>query len=248
MECYFKTQCRYQSEYCPHNKIKVGEQCHYIHIGRNIIKRDKRLFAVEILNHPFDLIRKHELNDHGSPFSSFVYNSMLIELASKINQIQDFDKQFYFIKFERKYLLDNFIIAGLLELNKVLKAKKSELVLELNGSTLEESAELCDYTTEAEYRVKDSNVLIALGSFQYDSCVTIDDTKHDFVKLDMKHVNKMKDHKGFIDWLYFVSSLGIKLIAEKIENDEDFHFALSLPFEYFQFELLHNSVSRQQSL
>lgn len=234
MNCLFKGHCGYISNICRNGDENGRLTCSYFHIGQNITDRCGNFYGLELLSRPIDITKDIELELYYSLMLPSKHNLLTIELVNKINifkkSIITMESQAYFVNVERFSLMDQCVVKSLCMLNKRLKYFNSYLVVEIT----ERHDVLSPYTIEAEYILKDADILIALDDFSYDSVVILDDTRHDFIKLDMRYVKSNKNNKYFVDWLYNVNEIGIKLIAERVETKNDYLLAKSLPFNYFQ--------------
>lgn len=234
MTCFFKERCRHYSEHCLSSGNLNSPMCNHFHIGQNIMSRRGVFFGVELLSRPFNALGGREFDSYFSSLPQSKHNLLLIEIINKIHSFQHstlssvgYD---YFVNVERFSLLDSVIVESLCSLSKAIESAGSRLVVEIT----ERHEGLYNYTAESEYALKDSNALLALDDFTYDSCLVLDSTRHDFIKLDLRHVKENLKSNDFIDWLYLVKELGIKIVAERVEVKEDYNLALSLPFDYFQ--------------
>ncbi|GIU33134.1 EAL domain-containing protein [Shewanella sp. MBTL60-007] len=232
--CFFKGHCGYSSEICVNGDKNGSLPCSHFHVGQHITDRSGRLYGIEVLSRPIDFTESIELEQYYSLMLPSKHNWLIIELANKIYHIEKsmsrMGSQSYFLNVERFSLMDRSVVESLCTLNRRLKRFNSFLIVEIT----ERNEGLSPYTIEAEYVLKDSDVLIALDDFTYESAIVLDDTRHDFLKLDMRYINNNKENEQFIDWLYDVNQIGVKVIAERVETKIDYLLAQSLPISYFQ--------------
>lgn len=234
VNCFFKAHCGYNSEIC-RNGDKGGKlTCSHFHVGQHVTDRLGHFYGVELLSRPISAVEAVELDLYYSLMLPSRHNWLVIELANKIykleKSISTMERQAYFVNVERFSLMDRSVVESLCTLNRRLSRFNSYLIVEIT----ERNEGLSPYTIEAEYVLKDSDVLIALDDFTYESVVVLDDTRHDFLKLDMRYVNSKRGDQEFVNWLYDVSEIGIKIVAERVETKGDYLLAQSLPISYFQ--------------
>ncbi|WP_276516358.1 EAL domain-containing protein [Shewanella sairae] len=159
---------------------------------------------------------------------------LLVELVHKIYSFQRSNSSSmnysYFLKVERFSLLDQYVVEKLCDLSRYIECFGSTLIVEIT----ERHLQLYKYTIEGEYALKDAGAILALDGFTYESNIVLDVTRHDVIKLELSYVRESLAKAEFIEWLYTIKELGIKIVAKQVQTKEDYDLTLSLPFDYVQ--------------
>lgn len=236
MTCFFKGTC----EPCYRLKnINVElhnlehSKCNYVHLGQSIVDRDNHDYGVQILSRPLYIRDKFESVSFYSTLLPTKHNALLIEIINKIYIYQQRNNTkgiYFFINIERFSLLDSVVIDKLCELNLFISKFNSKVVIELT----ERHIEINKYIVEAQFKLRDAGMYIALDNFTYQSGLLPSELICDFVKMDISYIKSMISQVWFIDWLYHMEEHGIKMVAERIETQQDYLLALSLPINYLQ--------------
>ncbi|WP_326515522.1 EAL domain-containing protein [Shewanella sp. D64] len=234
MSCYFIGKCRHVSEKCLNAIPDIKLNCSHSHVGQHIVDRYGALYGVEILSRPLEDLRVLSTMDHYfSLMTPSKHNFILMEIANKLtffNGRKKAKNNHYFINVERFSLLDNHVVKSLCRLSQSFQRTGSTLVVEIT----ERHIALSPYTIEAEYKLKEANILIALDDFTYDVHSELNAARHDYVKFDLRYIRDNRYFNTFVDWAFEIKELGVKIIVECVETEHDALLAHSLPFDYFQ--------------
>ncbi|WP_159105293.1 EAL domain-containing protein [Shewanella marina] len=204
-----------------------------MHLGQSIVDRNNHDYGVQILSRPLYIRDKFEPVSFYSTLLPTKHNALLVEIIDKIYVYQQHNNTkaiYYFINVERFSLLDSRVVDSLCELSKFVDKFNSKVVVELT----ERHVELNQYIVEAEFKLRDAGVYLAFDNFTYQSELLPSELICDFVKMDISYIKSMINKVWFIDWLYHMEEHGIKMIAERIETQQDYQLALSLPVNYLQ--------------
>lgn len=192
---------------------------------------ERRVFNRVNLVQGFDVFSSKlntTLKGGGVP-NSYSLDDVIINVGNKQKiQCDSNDKYLYFINLEHSALLDLNVVSQINLLSKLMVKCKSSIVIvvaEYNPAVIRSAA--------VEYFLNDAGVFIALDNVTFESAFTLDFSRHEFVKFDFKYVLRRINDVKFVDWLFYLRELGIKIITYNIERKDEYDLARALPFDFF---------------
>jgi EAL and modified HD-GYP domain-containing signal transduction protein len=181
-----------------------------VFIGRQpIINRNKRIFGYELL------FRSSMVSDAKVLNNIKATASVIVNALNNVGLKRLIGEKKGFINVDAEILE-----SGIFDL-----LPKENIVLEIL-----ETVELTDNIVELCRRLREEGYQLALDDFSYREPLSPVMSATNYVKLDLP----MYKRQSLTEVVDELKNYPIKLIAEKVETEEDFEFCYSLGFDYFQ--------------
>lgn len=209
----------------------MNKNCHHYYTKDGIYDRESNLFASEILARPTQ--NPIDVEEYFTKIDIEQNKKLLRHQLSLLLKLQNSGKSFkekVFLNLDRLLLIDDKIVSNLIYVSK--KINETELILEVT----ERFGNIDLQLIRTYQNLVLNGVLFAADDYEQSNNTHNYITHYSYVKIDMLSLYKglNENYNDFIDSLYSLKNSNIKLIAEKVETENDYILAKKLPFDYFQ--------------
>ena len=209
----------------------MNKICHHYYTKDGIYDRESNLFASEILARPTQ--NPIDVEEYFTKINIEKNKKLLRHQLSLLLKLQNSGKYFkekVFLNLDRLLLIDDKIVSNLIYVSK--KINKTELILEVT----ERFGNIDLQLIRTYQNLVLNGILFAADDYDQSNNTHNYIAHYSYVKIDMLSLYKglNENYNDFIDSLYSFKNSNIKLIAEKVETENDYILAKKLPFDYFQ--------------
>lgn len=232
-ECFFKGKCN------------LNKPCSHYFISQNIVNSNGIVFAVELLTRPM-MLSGVTVEEYFLKLSytkgSWILEQQMIALVNNVIHGK-IPANIIFVNVERYILTNDKMVEKLQLYRKVLLLFGVTIVFEIT----ERFEYIDNMIRKAFSRLLIEDVIFAADDYCMSKVTHNYIEDYAYIKIDMNEINlgMARNYNKFVDGLYILKQGGARLIAEKIETENEYQLVRLLPFDYFQgyyFENVHLRV------
>ncbi|MEC4726296.1 EAL domain-containing protein [Shewanella sp. D64] len=226
--CKYKEDCFFQGE------CNNSDSCSHYFVVQSIVNRDGVVFAYELLTRPTRLngltVEEYFLRLNFTEGSKILEKQITNLINKSLTSCMFVDT--IFVNVERYILTNNYMVEKLLLCRNKLLSLGVEVVFEIT-----ERFEYSDKLIRKTFtRLLLEDIIFAADDYCFSKVTHQYIKDYTYVKVDMTEIllGLDRNYNKFLDGLYSLKQDGAKLIAEKIETENEYLLVRLLPFDFFQ--------------